>query len=867
MRPIGIGLVVGLLLAAIGSAELGAVLGIVAAAVTYRIDELERRLARVELRPSLHPAVAAALEEPAPLPPTGVRPLIPSPRVTSASPAMPAPAPIPPTPRPAEQPAFGLVELERLVAGRGLAIVGGSALLLGGIFFLGLAFSRGWIGPEARVLIGALAGLTLFAVGARLLAKRQEIVAHVLVAVGLGVLSLSLYASTRLYGFIGAELGVALALLVAAAAAVLAIRSGSQLIAAFGLVSVLASPPIMGASVSLVTMLFLGVALAGTTAISLWRTWRWLPPAAFLLSAPQLAWYVVDAPATGIALVSLAAFTVLNVIAAGGEEFRVRRDRLSESSATVLAGSAAFAVWAGFEVLAGDLEPWRGIYLLALAAGYGTVGAWFLVRDGERHPFGMLSTGTGIAALTLAVPIQLGAPLVPLAWAAEAVALTWVYAERRHGWSGLVAIVLAALTAGHILAVENPLGVFPTPDPMTIPFMNPDGAVLAFVVVASLVAIAILRTIPERVAVAAGVVTLIVAVAHHELSGIPHVALLTALIVAAVLVERRLLGIRAVVPWSMRDDVRAISERSLYGAGILAAGVLGWIILLDSLPPTEVVLGLLPYAEVPARPFWNEATAMAVVAAGGALIVAFAAGGRLWRQTGVLIAVAAAAALIPTQLGPAWSVVSWSVLALTLHLLTRDRDDALFIGTRVLSGMAVAATLFVVASPERLVIRPAFAEPPILNGGVLATAAVVAVFAARAVLTPRDREARGAGILAGTFGVWLLSIGLVDLFQAGLGGTTAFEEVAKQAQVGLSVLWAIIGVASFVGGLAFQRTPLRLSGLALLGIVTLKVFIVDLAALDVAYRVLSFAALGILLLGAAYLYSRLQPGEPSVAER
>lgn len=42
MRPIGIGLVVGMLLAAIGSAELGGVLGIVAAAVTYRIRFLVR---------------------------------------------------------------------------------------------------------------------------------------------------------------------------------------------------------------------------------------------------------------------------------------------------------------------------------------------------------------------------------------------------------------------------------------------------------------------------------------------------------------------------------------------------------------------------------------------------------------------------------------------------------------------------------------------------------------------------------------------------------------------------------------------------------------------------------------------------------
>ena len=71
--------------------------------------------------------------------------------------------------------------------------------------------------------------------------------------------------------------------------------------------------------------------------------------------------------------------------------------------------------------------------------------------------------------------------------------------------------------------------------------------------------------------------------------------------------------------------------------------------------------------------------------------------------------------------------------------------------------------------------------------------------------------------------------------------------------------WAVIGSVVTVIGLRVHRAPMRLAGLALLGVVTMKVFVVDLAALDIAYRVLSFAALGVLLLAAAYLYSRMQP--------
>ena len=41
---------------------------------------------------------------------------------------------------------------------------------------------------------------------------------------------------------------------------------------------------------------------------------------------------------------------------------------------------------------------------------------------------------------------------------------------------------------------------------------------------------------------------------------------------------------------------------------------------------------------------------------------------------------------------------------------------------------------------------------------------------------------------------------------------------------------------------------------------TAKVFLFDLAALDVAYRVVSLIALGLLLLASAWLWQRLGPG-------
>jgi uncharacterized membrane protein len=119
---------------------------------------------------------------------------------------------------------------------------------------------------------------------------------------------------------------------------------------------------------------------------------------------------------------------------------------------------------------------------------------------------------------------------------------------------------------------------------------------------------------------------------------------------------------------------------------------------------------------------------------------------------------------------------------------------------------------------------------------------------------------------AGVVVVYLLSVGVVDVFQRQVGARL-LEDLQKEAQVGLSVLWSVLGGAGFAAGLVMHRPPIRLFGLALLGLATVKVFLVDLAALDVAYRVLSLVALGVLLLLSAVFYSRTQHPPGPVAPR
>ncbi|HKF85995.1 MAG TPA: DUF2339 domain-containing protein, partial [Candidatus Limnocylindrales bacterium] len=174
-----------------------------------------------------------------------------------------------------------------------------------------------------------------------------------------------------------------------------------------------------------------------------------------------------------------------------------------------------------------------------------------------------------------------------------------------------------------------------------------------------------------------------------------------------------------------------------------------------------------------------------------------------------------------------------------------------------LGGLAALAAVTVVAPPSRLVVE---SPPPaeLLPAWALSFASIALLLLGAARVAPRPAWRAALGLGAAATVAYGTSIGVVAAFQGATGGSVADEELAKQAQVALSVLWMALGVLALVGGLVTQRAIVRDAGLGLLALATAKVFIFDLASLDVAYRVLSLAALGLLLLASAWLYLRFR---------
>lgn len=116
-----------------------------------------------------------------------------------------------------------------------------------------------------------------------------------------------------------------------------------------------------------------------------------------------------------------------------------------------------------------------------------------------------------------------------------------------------------------------------------------------------------------------------------------------------------------------------------------------------------------------------------------------------------------------------------------------------------------------------------------------------------ALARPAEHIAIAMGLLA-LIGLWLGSLEIDRLFD---------DRMATHA--GLSVYWALYGVFMVIVGFAKRAAAARYAGLALLAVTVVKVLFIDLATVEQIWRVISFLASGLLLVGTSLLYTKLSP--------
>jgi uncharacterized membrane protein len=95
------------------------------------------------------------------------------------------------------------------------------------------------------------------------------------------------------------------------------------------------------------------------------------------------------------------------------------------------------------------------------------------------------------------------------------------------------------------------------------------------------------------------------------------------------------------------------------------------------------------------------------------------------------------------------------------------------------------------------------------------------------------------------------------VYYSALGTLLIMAKLFSEVSGGLlTVSWALESVALLGCGFALRERVLRVEGLALLFACILKVFLYDLRNLETVYRILSFIALGVILLAVSWIYTR-----------
>src|ERR671936_2531218 len=245
-------------------------------AVEERLTRVERRLHEVELELlELRGAAAAA--------PSGwqrVRPPVEE-RAPSAPTTSPPPVPSQP---PLDRSAWEAVPPVRsmfsdrdltvgdLLGARALAWAGGVVTLLGIVLLFVLAVNRGWIGPVARVGIGAVVSAIVFG-GGLWLQRRYGQTYSALAAVGAGIAGAyaTLLAAAALYDLLPALVALGIAGGIAAVGVATSLAWSAELVAALGLVGAMVVPVFVvfqNGQLSPLGTGFVAIVLAGAGAVA-----------------------------------------------------------------------------------------------------------------------------------------------------------------------------------------------------------------------------------------------------------------------------------------------------------------------------------------------------------------------------------------------------------------------------------------------------------------------------------------------------------------------------------------------------------------------------------------------------------------------
>ena len=739
-----------------------------------------------------------------------------------------------------------------------------------GILFIGLAFLAKYASEHTQVPvevrlagIGAVA-LPLLGLGWKLRSSRPAY-AQALQGGAVAVLYLTLFAAFRGYGVIAAGPVFVLMVAVAALAAALAVLQDARWLALIGAVGGYATPLLVSTGSSNVLALFsyylvLGL---GVAAVAWFRSWRWLSVAAFVFTyGVGGAWGVFSYASEHYAISQ--AFVIAYFLLFNAVLFMPARRASTEPGERWVNGSLLFGLptitFALEHGLLRDTPYGTAFAALLLAAFYVALA----VRLRRSPQLGLSLDGVLAIAtvfLILVVPFALDARGTAGAWALEGAGLVWLGLRQQRRLPRVFGYLLMPL-AGAAWIVAAALRSAPS---TWFNGMALNGLLIAAAALAA--GCFVQRAGRDRLM-------------RHE--GRAEPLLIALALVFALLVLH--LQIDALVPVAWQGAAWLIGLSLLALVSTSLSLRLGWPALaLPTLAHAPLMALFAATAADAQQPPWADGGALAWPLALGthALLLWRAAPAwpavprKLVHGLGVLV-LAALVALLGCELGSAvgepgsaWAWLGWlAAPAALLALLTRPGSARLWpvrlappayrlgaagVLTAGLLGWTLLANIVSDGRAHPLPYVPLLS--PLDLGVALALAAAAAWLrgdAARPWLAPRPQLAPA---LLGACGfVWLNAM-LVRGFHHFAGVPYRFDDwVASLAvQTGLTLLWSATALAlMWLSALRGLRAP-WVAGAVLLGVVVLKLLLMDLSGSGTVARIVSFIGVGALMLVIAYV--------------
>ncbi len=352
-----------------------------------------------------------------------------------------------------------------------IAKVGIALVFIGVGALLRFAVKEGWLDFPIQM---RLAGIAAAALGALAVGWRQRekkrIFALNLQGGAIGVLMMVVFAAYRLYGLIPATATFAMLLVLVAGTAVLAIRQNALGLAVFGVVGGFAAPILAstGSGNHVALFSFYVVLNLAILAISYARGWRVLNAIGFLFTFVIATFWGVlryrpeDFATTEPFLIAFFLFYLaIPLLPTLRGHDPARRDHV-EGSLVFGTPLVGFALQSA---MLHDNRPALALTALVMALVYVLL-AMFVWKHGRLARWRAAYAGLALVFTTLVFPLAFTSGTTPVLWAIEGAMLVWIglhQNERRLRWAGIALQAIAAIAlldtpapASDTVAVMNP---------------------------------------------------------------------------------------------------------------------------------------------------------------------------------------------------------------------------------------------------------------------------------------------------------------------------------------------------------------------------------------------------------------------------